>query len=85
MGDDLKLRDEEKKALSAAIDRMNEGLDSFIEFYNESEEDKPLIEFADETTAVIEKAIESYGKEEVTAKINTIIREVLSFLPNKKD
>ncbi|MFC0271033.1 atypical membrane-integrating protein (Mistic protein) [Metabacillus herbersteinensis] len=81
----MKLTEDEKKALSVAIDRMNEGLDSFIEFYNESEEDKQLIEFADETTAVIEKAVQIYGKEEVTAKINTIIREVLSFLPNKKD
>lgn len=85
MGEYLKLTDDEKKALSEAIDRMNDGLDSFIEFYNESEEDKPVIEFTDETITVIEKAIHTYGKEEVTAKINTIIREILSFLPNKKD
>jgi hypothetical protein len=83
-GDQLKVNEEEKKLLSEAIDKMNEGLDAFIGFYNDSEEDKGLIEFSEETIEIIEHAIEAYGKEEVTTKINTIIREVLSFLPNKK-
>ncbi len=78
------MNEEEKKLLSEAIDKMNEGLDTFIGFYNDSEEDKALIEFSDETVETIEKAIEVYGKDEVTSKINTIIKEVLSFLPNKK-
>ncbi|WP_299087293.1 hypothetical protein [uncultured Metabacillus sp.] len=80
----MKVSEEEKKQLSEAIDKMNEGLDTFIGFYNDSEEDKGLIEFSEETIKTIENAIEVYGKEEVTAKINTIIKEVLSFLPNKK-
>lgn len=83
-GDQLKVNEEEKKLLSEAIDKMNEGLDAFIGFYNESEEDKALIEFTEETIETIQQAIEAYGKEEVTTKINKIIREVLSFLPNKK-
>ncbi len=78
------MNEEEKKLLSEAIDKMNEGLDTFIGFYNDSEEDKALIEFTEETIEAIEKAIKVYGKEEVTAKINTIVKEVLSFLPNKK-
>ncbi len=81
----LKVNEEEKKLLSEAIDKMNEGLDSFIGFYNESEEDKAIIDFSEETIKTIEKAIEVYGKEEVTSKINTIVKEVLSFLPTKKD
>jgi len=81
----LKVNDQEKKALSEAIDRMNEGLDAFIELYNESEDDSELIEFQEETIQVIEKAIQAYGKEIVTNKINTIVKEVLSFLPAKKD
>jgi len=80
----LKINEEEKKLLSEAIDKMNEGLDTFIGFYNDSEEDRPVIEFTEETLETIERAIKMYGKEEVTAKINTIIKEVLSFLPNKK-
>lgn len=80
----LKVNEEEKKLLSEAIDKMNEGLDSFIGFYNDSEEDKALIEFSEGTIETIEKAIETYGKDEVTTKINTIIKEVLSFIPNKK-
>ncbi|MBD1382563.1 atypical membrane-integrating protein (Mistic protein) [Metabacillus arenae] len=80
----MKLRDEEKSSLSDAIDKMNEGLDVFIQFYNDAEEDKPLIEFTNETIKIIEKAIEHYGHEEVEKKINTIVREVLSFLPKGK-
>lgn len=80
----MKLNEEEKKLLSEAIDKMNEGLDTFISFYNDSEEDRAIIEFTEETLETIEKAINVYGKEEVTAKINTIIKEVLSFLSNKK-
>ncbi|MGX1192348.1 atypical membrane-integrating protein (Mistic protein) [Metabacillus sp. SLBN-84] len=80
----MKLSDEEKTALSEAIDKMNEGLDVFIQFYNDAEEEKPVIEFKEDTVAAIEKAIEVYGTETVSEKINAIIREVLSFLPNKK-
>lgn len=80
----MKVNEEEKKQLSEAIDKMNEGLDAFIGFYNETEEDKELIEFSDETIVSIQNAIDLYGKEEVTAKINTIIREILSFSSNKK-
>ena len=80
----MKVNEDEKKLLSQAIDKMNEGLDTFIGFYNDSEEDRAVIEFTEATIEAIEKAINVYGKEEVTAKINTIVKEVLSFSPNKK-
>ncbi|MDQ0857695.1 atypical membrane-integrating protein (Mistic protein) [Bacillus sp. V2I10] len=80
----MKLTEDEKNALSDAIDKMNEGLDIFIQFYNDAEEDKPIIEFNEKTLSAIEKAIGVYGKEAVTEKINSIIREVLSFLPKDK-
>ncbi|MRX73120.1 atypical membrane-integrating protein (Mistic protein) [Bacillus lacus] len=77
----MKLTEEEKSSLSEAIDRMNEGLDAFIQYYNESEEDKPLIEFSEETQSAIHAAVSSYGKEEVEKRINNIIKEIFSFLP----
>jgi flagellar capping protein FliD len=80
----MKLTDEDKSALSDAIDRMNEGLDVFIQYYNDAEEDQPMIEFTENTVSAIKKAIDVYGKEAVTTKINAIIREVLSFLPGEK-
>ena len=46
----MKVTNGEKEQLSNAIDRMNEGLDAFIQLYNESENDEPLIQFEDETT-----------------------------------
>ncbi|MBE4907478.1 atypical membrane-integrating protein (Mistic protein) [Bacillus luteolus] len=80
----MKLNEKEKQKLSESIDRMNEALDVFIEYYNESEEDKPLIEFEPEVIDAIEKAKSAYGEEETTKKINTIIKEVLSFIPKNE-
>ncbi|QOR66019.1 atypical membrane-integrating protein (Mistic protein) [Cytobacillus suaedae] len=80
----MKLNEKEKQKLSESIDRMNEALDVFIEYYNESEEDKPLIEFEPEVIEAIEKAKSSYGEEETTKRINTIIKEVLSFIPKNE-
>jgi hypothetical protein len=79
----MKVNDKEKQALSDAIDKMNEGLDVFIQFYNESEEDKPIIEFDEEVISAIEKAKKTFGEEEITKRINSIIKEVLAFLPDK--
>ncbi len=80
----MKLNEKEKQKLSESIDRMNEALDVFIEYYNESEEDKPLIEFEPEVIDAIEKAKSTYGEEETTKRINTIIKEVLSFIPKNE-
>lgn len=80
----MKLNEKEKQKLSESIDSMNEALDVFIEYYNESEEDKPLIEFEPEVIEAIEKAKSSYGEEETTKRINTIIKEILSFIPKNE-
>jgi hypothetical protein len=79
----MKVNDKEKQALSDAIDKMNEGLDVFIQLYNESEEDKPVIEFDEEVISAIEKAKIAFGEEEITKRINSIIKEVLALLPDK--
>lgn len=80
----MKLNNEEKKQLSTAIDNMNDALDVFIELYNESEEDVSIIEFEDQTIKAIKRAVDVYGKEAVSKKINTIITEIFSFLAETK-
>ncbi|WP_453994204.1 atypical membrane-integrating protein (Mistic protein) [Bacillus nitroreducens] len=77
----MKLNENEKKSLSDSIDKLNEGLDVVIGLYNEAEEDKPLIEFEPEVIEAIEKAKEAFGDEEITRRINTIIKEIFAFLP----
>ena len=79
----MKLKSDEKQALSDSIDKLNEGLDFVIGLYNDSEEDKPVIEFDQPVLDAIEKAKEIYGTEEVTRKINTIIKEIFEFLPKE--
>ncbi|KAA0545434.1 atypical membrane-integrating protein (Mistic protein) [Bacillus sp. BGMRC 2118] len=82
----MKLDTQEKQTLSDAIDKLNEGLDTFIQLYNEAEEDKPLIEFDDEATTIIEKAKHVYGSEEIDSRMNKIVKEILSLIPlNQKD
>ncbi|MFY4775435.1 protein mistic [Metabacillus sp. RGM 3146] len=81
----MKVSKEEKDALSTAIDKMNDGLDVFIQLYNDSEEDLPPVDFSEETIKLIEKAIASIGREKVSEKINTIVKELLSFFGEQKD
>lgn len=80
----MKLTKDEKNQLSTSIDKMNEALDVFIELYNESEEDLNIIELEEQTVQAIKFAMETYGKEAVTKKINTIIREIFSFVAETK-
>ncbi len=77
----MKVNDTEKKTLSVAIDNLNEGIDTFIQLYNEAEDDRPLIVFEEDTIHIIEKAKEAYGTEKIDERINNIIREILSLLP----
>lgn len=82
----MKLNTEEKKTLSDAIDKLNEGLDAFIQLYNDAEEDKPLIDFDDEATSIIEKAKKVYGNGEIDQRMNKIVKEILSLFPlNQKE
>ncbi|MGD6832656.1 atypical membrane-integrating protein (Mistic protein) [Sutcliffiella halmapala] len=80
----MKLKPDEKEALSDAIDKMNESLDRFIEFYNEAEEDKAIIEYEDEVIALIQAGKEKYGESALTKKINLILKEVLSFVSDEE-
>ncbi|WP_078544303.1 atypical membrane-integrating protein (Mistic protein) [Litchfieldia alkalitelluris] len=80
----MKLSDDEKKSLSGSIDKLNEGLDEIIALYNEAEEDRPIIQFDQEVIDAIEKAKSSVGEEEITRRINTIIKEILAFLPKEE-
>ncbi|MFT4413012.1 atypical membrane-integrating protein (Mistic protein) [Fredinandcohnia humi] len=77
----MKVNESEKKSLSDAIDKLNEGLDVVIQLYNDAEKDKPLIEFELEVIEAIEKAKQTFGEEEITKRINTIIKEIFAFLP----
>ncbi|POM99121.1 protein mistic [Bacillus halotolerans] len=74
----MKVTSEEKEQLSTAIDRMNEGLDVFIQFYNESEIDEPLIQLEDDTADLMKQARDLYGQEKLNEKLNTIIKQILS-------
>ncbi|WP_078379237.1 atypical membrane-integrating protein (Mistic protein) [Sutcliffiella halmapala] len=80
----MKLKPNEKVALSDAIDRMNEGLDQFIELYNEAEEDKAIIDFDEEVLQLLEAGKEKFGEAALTKRINTIIKEVLSFVSTEE-
>ncbi|MFD1736471.1 hypothetical protein ACFSCX_07825 [Bacillus salitolerans] len=77
----MKVNDQEKQTLSDAIDKMNEGLDAFIQLYNEAEEDRPLIQFSDEVTEIIGRVKNIYGDKEIDDRINKLVKEILSLLP----
>lgn len=77
----MKLTVNEKKTFSDTIDKLNEGLDTVIKLYNESEGDKPVIEFDDELIELIQNAKETYGENEITGRINKFLKEVLTFFP----
>ncbi|WP_421383975.1 protein mistic [Bacillus salacetis] len=77
----MKIDDQERNQLSQAIDQLSEGLDSFIELYNESVEDKPLLQLTEANESLLSRAIIKFGGEEVNAKVNKVIAELLEWLP----
>lgn len=77
----VRVSKEENKKLSDSIDSMQEALDVFIDLYNQSEEDTFYVQLDDEVIELIQKAKNAFGQEVVNQKVNTIIKEVLSFLP----
>ncbi|WP_231620609.1 hypothetical protein [Fictibacillus sp. 7GRE50] len=76
----MKYNKEDREKYSEAIDRMQEGLDSMIDLYNEAEDDEELIQYDEEVIAAIRQAKESFGDQFINQKINTIVKEVLSFM-----
>lgn len=76
----VRLNKETRQRYSDAIDRMQEGLDAMIDLYNEAADDIPLIAFEERVVEDIEKAKKKYGEAFINHKINTIVKEVLSFM-----
>lgn len=77
----MKVDDKERNQLSQAIDQLSEGLDAVIELYNESVEDKPLLQLTEENESLLGKAVIKFGGEEVNGKVNKVIAELLEWLP----
>lgn len=76
----VKYNKEDREKYSEAIDRMQEGLDSMIDLYNEAEDDEELIQYDEDVISAIRQAKESFGDEFINQKINTIVKEVLSLM-----
>lgn len=76
----VKYNKEDREKYSDAIDRMQEGLDSMIELYNEAEDDEDLIQYEEEVISAIKRAKETFGNDFINQKINTIVKEVLSLM-----
>jgi hypothetical protein len=76
----MKANNKENKAFSDSIDKLSDGIDEIVELYNVLEEDIPLINFEKRVISDIEKAKKIYGDRYVDQKINTIVKEVLSWL-----
>ncbi|RZT21906.1 membrane-integrating protein Mistic [Fictibacillus sp. BK138] len=76
----VKYNKEDREKYSDAIDRMQEGLDSMIDLYNEAEDDEDLIQYEEEVIAAIKEAKETFGNDFIDQKINTIVKEVLSLM-----
>ncbi|MGM0846282.1 MAG: hypothetical protein ACQEUT_15000 [Bacillota bacterium] len=77
----MKVDDKESNQLSQAIDQLSEGLDAIIELYNETVEDKPLLQLTEENEELLSKAIIKFGGKEVNGKVNKVIAELLEWLP----
>jgi len=77
----MKANSKESQAFSDAIDSVNNGMETIINFYNELEEDEPLIKFDDAVIDEIMKAKGKYGNDFVNQKINNLVKEMLSWLP----
>lgn len=77
----MKASGKESQTFSDAIDSVNNGMEIIINFYNELEEDQPLIKFEDEVLEGIAKVKEKYGADFVDQKINTLVKEMMSWLP----
>lgn len=79
----MKTNDREKEIFSDSIDKVNEGMESIIELYNNLEEDVHIIAFDDDVISLINQAKSHFGEEFVSTKINTLIREIFSLLEVK--
>lgn len=81
----MRAKSDETEKYSDAIDRMQEGLEAMIELYNDMEEDASFIDLEEEVLKDLEKAKQIYGEEYVSKKVNTILKEVLTWLDLEED
>jgi hypothetical protein len=81
----MRANKDEIEKYSDAIDKMQEGLEAMIELYNDMEEDAPFIDLEEGVLDDLEKAKRKYGEEYVSKKVNTILKEVLTWLDLKED
>jgi hypothetical protein len=85
VGDMMRAKSDETEKYSDAIDKMQEGLEAMIELYNDMEEDAPFIDLEEGVLEDLEKAKRIYGDEYVSKKVNTILKEVLTWLDLEED
>ncbi|WP_404452094.1 atypical membrane-integrating protein (Mistic protein) [Virgibacillus necropolis] len=76
----MKANENDYKKYSDAIDQIQQGNDAMIDLFNEMEGDRELISFDDKVVDQIEKAKVKFGNDAVNEKINTVVREMLSWL-----
>ncbi|SDI15519.1 voltage-gated potassium channel [Alteribacillus bidgolensis] len=76
----MKANENDYHKYSEAIDKIQEGNNAMIELFNELEDDDPLIHFGEDVMENIEKAKKKFGDDVVDEKINTVVREMLSWL-----
>jgi hypothetical protein len=81
----MRAKSDETEKYSDAIDRMQEGLEAMIELYNDMEEDVPFIDLEEGVLEDLAKAKRIYGDEYVSKKVNTILKEVLTWLDLEED
>ncbi|NGP46149.1 atypical membrane-integrating protein (Mistic protein) [Bacillaceae bacterium SIJ1] len=80
------LSKEEQAALSKAIDDLNAGLDTFIELYNDSEEQAHFMIPNDDVRQLYKQAIHYDDRNSVDYKLNRVLTEVLkALLPDKPE
>ncbi len=73
------------KATEIESKQFDKALDTFIELYNNLEPDVPLIQFTNDVVEQIEAAKQAYGEEVIHEKINSIVREALSWTTLTKE
>ncbi|SDQ26466.1 voltage-gated potassium channel [Virgibacillus subterraneus] len=85
----MKANEKDYQKYSDAIDQIQQGNDAMIDLFNEMEDDTELIGFDQNVVNQIEKAKIKFGDDAVNEKINTVVREMLSWLDlegvNSKD
>lgn len=76
----MKANEKDYQKYSDAIDQIQQGNDAMIDLFNEMEDDTELIGFDQKVVEQIEKAKVKFGDDAVNEKINTVVREMLSWL-----